>query len=118
MTHAMTNLHASFHTRTCFKKGYECRGKLPNRPCLCTKVHFNDEKPLDWWTWMGDKDEREPFFIETERHLFDVFMNHYHSRLSSILGCNTNVQCGIDGGHILYATYYAAKSTQTEDKHA
>ena len=65
---------------------------------------------------MGHNEERAPFVIETERHLFDVFMNQYHSRLSTILGCNTNVQSGIGGGHIMYFTYYASKSTQVEDK--
>jgi hypothetical protein len=54
---------------------------------------------------MGNNEERAPFVIETEQHLFDVFMNQYHARLSTILGCNTNVQCGIGGGHIMYITY-------------
>jgi hypothetical protein len=65
---------------------------------------------------MGNKEERAPFVIETERHLFDVFMNQYHARLSAILGCNMNVQCEIGGGHVMYVTYYASKSTQAEDK--
>ena len=116
MTHALTNLHASSHVATCFKKGSECRSKLPQRPCLCSTVHFYDDEPMKWWTWMGNKEEHAPFVIETKRHLFDVFMNQYHARLSTILGCNTNVQCGIGGGHVMYVTYYASKSTQAEDK--
>jgi hypothetical protein len=43
-------------------------------------------------------------------------MNRYHHRLSTILGCNTNVQCGIDGAHMMYVTYYSTKNTQSEDK--
>jgi hypothetical protein len=65
---------------------------------------------------MGEKEQRAPFLIESERHLFDVFMNQYHVTLSKMLGCNTNVQCGIDGGHLMYVTYYASKATQAEDK--
>jgi hypothetical protein len=101
---------------TCFKKGSECRSKVPHRPCLCSKVHFYDDEPIQWWTWTGEKEERAPFVIESERHLFDVFMNQYHVTLSKILGCNTNVQCGIGGGHLMYVTYYASKATQAEDK--
>ena len=69
MTHALTNLHASSHVATCFKKSSECRSKVPQRPCLCSRVHFYDDKPIKWWTWMGEKEERAPFIIESERHL-------------------------------------------------
>jgi hypothetical protein len=99
MTHALTNLHASTHASSCFKKGTECRNKMPQPPCVRnTKVHFNNENPLVWWTWMGNNEERSPFLTEFQRHSFDVFMNQYHPGLSSTLGCNSNVQCGMDGG--------------------
>jgi hypothetical protein len=32
-TQALTNLHASSHVNTYFKKGFECQSKLPQRPC-------------------------------------------------------------------------------------
>jgi hypothetical protein len=73
MTNALTNLHASSHVATCFKKSSECRSKVPQQPCLCNRVHFYDDQPIEWWTWMGEKEERAPFIIESERHLFDVF---------------------------------------------
>jgi hypothetical protein len=38
---------------------------------------------------MGVKEEGELFVIEAKCHLFDLFMNQYHSRLSNIIGCNT-----------------------------
>jgi hypothetical protein len=57
ITNALTNLHASTHAKTCFKKGSECRSKLPQRPCVCSKVHFYDDEPIKWWTWMGDSTE-------------------------------------------------------------
>ena len=43
-------------------------------------------------------------------------MNRYHSQLSTILGSNTNVQCGIDRGHMFYVSLYASKRTQQEDR--
>jgi hypothetical protein len=50
MMHVLTNLHASTHTSSCFKKGNKCHNKMPQPPCMCsTKVHFNDENPL----WYG-----------------------------------------------------------------
>jgi hypothetical protein len=65
-----------------------------------------------------NKTERVPFSTETERHPFDVFMNQYHPQLSEVLGCNTNVQCGTDGGHLIYVTLYLLKLTNNEDKFA
>ena len=87
MIHALNNLHASNHVHSCFKKGYREYN-----------IHeaFSDPVP-PWWH-------------------FDIFMNWYHNHLSEILGSNTNVQCGIDGGHMMYATYYTSKGTQAEDK--
>jgi hypothetical protein len=46
MAEFMTNLHASSHVATCFKKGSKCRSKLPQRPCLCSRVHFYDDEPM------------------------------------------------------------------------
>jgi len=116
LTHALTNLHASNHVRSCFQKGYECKNKILDRPCTDTTIHFDELHKIAWWSWNGTKQERAPFLAEPSRHVFDIFMNKYHSRLSAILGCNTNVQCGIDGAHIMYATYYSSKGTQTDDK--
>ena len=113
---ALCNLHATLHTVPCFKNGCECRMKLPQRPCEATKVHFNEAQRVDWWTWRGQKHKSSPFLTEAKRHVFDVFMNSYDHRLSRILGCNTNVQCGIDGGHMIYATYYMTKNTKAEDR--
>jgi hypothetical protein len=73
---------------------------------------------MQWWSWFGVMAERQPFTIETQRHIFDVFMNQYHGRLSTILGCNTNVQCGMGGGSVMYMTLYASKSMQPEDRYA
>ena len=116
LVHASNNLHASSHVQSCFKKGFECRNKLPDCPCKRTAIHFDTTNMVTWWSWDGTSVRRAPFYSEPTRHLFDVFMNRYHRRLSTILGCNTNVQCGIDGAHMMYVTYYSTKNTQTEDK--
>ena len=116
LVHASNNLHASSHVQSCFKKGFECRNKLPDCPCKRTAIHFDTTNMVTWWSWDGTSVRRAPFYSEPTRHLFDVFMNRYHCRLSTILGCNTNVQCGIDGAHMMYVTYYSTKNTQTEDK--
>ena len=118
ITHATTNLHAGMHKSSCFKKDNECRNKLPQPKCEKTKVHFNNENPLSWWTWMGDKKDQIPFLTETKWHCFDVFMNHYHPALSLALGSNTNVQCGMDGAHVIYVSMYASKLTVKEDSYA
>jgi hypothetical protein len=71
---------------------------------------FDMTNMVKWWSWTGTNDRKAPFYTEPARHLFDVFMNWYHCRLSMIHGCNMNVQCGIDGAHIVYATYYSTKT--------
>jgi hypothetical protein len=55
-----------------------------------------------------------PFF-ETGGRFFNVFVNRHHPQMSKIIGCNTNVQCGINGDHIMYSTTFQTKSTQAED---
>ena len=112
------NLHLGMHTSSCFKKDNECRNKLPQPTCVQTKLHFNHEKPLLWWSCWGDSDTRIPFLTELERHPFDVFTNQYHLGLSLALGSNTKVQCGIDSGHVMYVSMYASKSNVKEESHA
>ena len=115
---AMTNLHSDKHKATCFKKGEECRSCLPTKPCSSTKTHFDIDNQDNWWTWNGVKSSRAPYLVEQERHPFDIFVNTHNKMLSNNLGCNTNVQCGIGGGAIIYNTYYAAKNNQTDETRA
>ena len=116
IVHTLCNLHASSHVQSCFKNGFECRNKIPDRPCSKTTVHFDTENPIIWWDWNGTFMRSASFYTEPARHQFDIFMNRYHSQLSTILGCNTNVQCGIDRGHMFYVSLYASKQTQQEDQ--
>ena len=69
-----------------------------------------------WWFWNGTFMRSPSFYAEPAQHSFDIFMKQYHSQLSMILGSNTNVQCGIDHGHIFYTSLYALKRTQQEDQ--
>lgn len=112
----LRNMHKQRHTFTCFKKSDECRSRVPNRPCAKTQVHFPAEDSIQWHSWNGTKGSRTPFMLEVERHPLDVFMNQYNPTTSRLLQSNTNVQLGIDGGHIMYCTCYACKSNKKEEK--
>ena len=70
MIHALNNLHASSHAHSCFKKGYECRNKIPDRPCKMTMIHFDETNQIMWWTWNGTKNRRASFYAEPSRHAF------------------------------------------------
>ena len=110
------NMHRQSHSSTCWKKGCSCRMCLPRKPCENTTLHFFDEDTIDWYDWSGQNSSRAPFVVEPKRHAMDVFANSYHPLTSCVFCCNSNVQTGIDGGHIMYCTCYAAKSTKREDK--
>jgi hypothetical protein len=118
ITHATMNLHTSTHTTLCFKKDNECRMKLPQPSCVETKVNFDHENPLSWWSCWGKADMHTPFFTELARHPFDVFTSQYHSGLSLALGSNTNMQCGMGGGHVFSVSMYASKSNIKEELYA
>ena len=109
VVHTLCNLHASSHVQSCFKNGFECLNKILDHPCSKTTVHFDTENPIMWWDWNGTFTRSASFYAKPARHQFDIFMNWYHSELSTILGSNTNVQCGIDCGHMFYVSLYASK---------
>jgi len=115
MTNASKNLHRSEHAMSCFKKGSECRFCNPQMPCNKTVTIFDINQTMKWTCFSGKQKHRDAFYVKLERDPFDVFVNTHHPQTSKIIGCNTNVQCGIDGGHIMYSTTYQTKSTQAED---
>jgi hypothetical protein len=115
ITTVKRNLHASGHCLSCWKKGSYCRMCQPCRAAAKTMVHFYDDDKLKWARWNGPVDEHAPFFVEPKRDPRDVFVNPHHKETSLCLGCNTNVQCGVDGGHIMYCTCYTGKSNQKEE---
>ena len=91
------------------KNGFECRNKIPDHLCSETTVHFDTENPITWWDWNGTFTRSISFYAEPAWHSFNIFMNQYHSELSTILGSNMNVQCGIDHRHMFYVSLYVLK---------
>ena len=116
LIHLHRNLHKQCHSFTCFKKGCECRAKLPAKPFSASKCDFLDQRTVDWYTWKGEHNTRIPFRLMPKRGELDVFTNTYNPLISELFHCNSNFQCGIDGAGIMYVTCYACKSTKKEDK--
>jgi PIF1-like helicase/Helitron helicase-like domain at N-terminus len=117
VTHYIRNLHRSEHASSCFKKGNgECRFLIPKQPSIeRTKVTFRENCFYDMNEWNGVQGRRAPFELNMKRAFSDVYVNTNHSPTSISLGCNSNLQVGIDGRHIIYCTLYTGKSTQQED---
>ncbi|KAG7369262.1 helitron helicase-like protein [Nitzschia inconspicua] len=111
---ALRNLHKSDHSPSCFKKGSECRMKLPAYPSTETLVMF-DDKVTSWFDWRGNDISRSLSICVPKRAYADAYVN-VHSEFASILfGCNTNVITGVDGGSVMYCTCYVSKNTEKED---
>ncbi|KAG7367433.1 PIF1-like helicase [Nitzschia inconspicua] len=111
---ALRNLHKSDHSPSCFKKGSECRMKLPAYPSTETLVMF-DDKVTSWFDWRGNDISRSLSICVPKRAHADAYVN-VHSEFASILfGCNTNVITGVDGGSVMYCTCYMSKNTEKED---
>lgn len=115
---AKRNLHQEDHKSTCFKKGNECRSNLPTRPSMCTKTHSAGSGTMKWYSWRGTETLRVPYIVVKRRDNLDVFVNAHSRFLSNLLGCNTNIQCGIDGAHVIYITMYTSKGNQQDDSRA
>ncbi|KAG7373540.1 hypothetical protein IV203_034264 [Nitzschia inconspicua] len=111
---ALRNLHKSDHSPSCFKKGSECRMKLPAYPSTETLVMF-DDKVTSWFDCRGNDISRSLSICVPKRAHADAYVN-VHSEFASILfGCNTNVITGVDGGSVMYCTCYVSKNTEKED---
>ncbi|KAG7372306.1 hypothetical protein IV203_018449 [Nitzschia inconspicua] len=111
---ALRNLHKSDRSPSCFKKGSECRMKLPAYPSTETLVMF-DDKVTSWFDWRGNDISRSLSICVPKRAHADAYVN-VHSEFASILfGCNTNVITGVDGGSVMYCTCYVSKNTEKED---
>ena len=112
-----SNAHFVNHATRCFKKGLECFANLPDSPCEFTEILFNDEFD-DWYDWKGMNKRRSMFSIRPKRNIEDCFGNTHSPFLTSILGCNTNVLCGLTGPIVMYVTGYSVKSQQKEEREA
>jgi hypothetical protein len=110
------NLHNSNHNRSCWKKGSSCRFLLPKLPSANpTGVHFHDDLLSSHTQWQGCQISRRLFQVIPKRAHCDAYVNAHHSWTSIVLGCNTNIQIGLGGKHIMYCTLYTGKSTEKED---
>ncbi|KAG7374522.1 hypothetical protein IV203_013617 [Nitzschia inconspicua] len=111
---ALRNLTKSDHSPSYFKKGSECRMKLPVFPLTETLVML-DDKVTSWFPWRGNDISRSLSICVPKRAHADAYVN-VHSEFASILfGCNTNVITGVDGGSVMYCTCCISKNTERED---
>jgi len=108
------NLHKTQHTKACFKKGCECRMKLPQPPQQRTMVFFN-EKETNWFLWNGENKKKKLFYVAQKRGKADCFANMHNNDVTELLKCNNNMVTGVDGGSAMYVTCYTSKSTKDED---
>ena len=112
-----SNAHFVNHATRCFKKGEECFGNLPDGPYEYTEILFNSELD-DWYDWKGLREKRSMFSVRPKRNIEDCFGNTHSQLLTPILGCNTNVLCGLTGPIVIYVTGYNVKSQQKEEREA
>lgn len=93
---ALKNCHNEDHCTSCFKKGHECRMKLPKKPSDKDTVTFAT-KPTPWYSWKGERQERNLYTLEKKREHVDAFVNTHNEPASVLFGCNTNVVSCVDG---------------------
>jgi hypothetical protein len=114
---AITNVHLTWHTQRCFKKGAKCYANLPDGISENDILVYNQEFDL-WSNWCGNKEPRYMLRFQPKRLIQDVFMNTHNPTITKLLMCNNNVQIGMNGQSILYCTGYQVKSQQKEERHA
>ena len=116
ITNAVRNLHGHNHNTQCFKKGEECRYKLPALPIIKTIIEEID-KFEDWYDYLGNKSTYDVYDILAKRSEYDVFQNQACVAISlSKLGSNSNSQLCSGGLKAIYMTKYPTKDTQKEDE--
>jgi hypothetical protein len=101
----LRNLHNSEHCRSCFKKDYECRMKIPKKKYPANTVTFEDNT-TPWYSWKGENSGRKMFVFEEKRTHPDCSVNTHSKVASQFGGCNTNVIGVVDGGSVMYITCY------------
>ena len=113
--------HACEHRASCFKNknNADCRFFLPCEICAETYIFEDrgndDEYVKDWYYLDGSVKKMAPYLVIPKRNQGCQYLNSHSIPISSVLGCNTNIQLG-DAKHTYYVTNYISKSTQEEDK--
>ena len=116
ITNAVRNMHSDKHAIQCFKKGIECRYRLPALHILTTIIDIVGCFDY-WYDYLGNKSSYLLYDINIKRSEYDVFQNQACKAISlSKLGSNSNSQLCISGQKAMYITKYPTKSTQKEDE--
>ena len=109
------NHHKTHHAKTCFKKGLECRARLPDIPEESTLV-LRSEKTHEQYKWTGEEYKLSNLTVRTKRKPKDAYTNTY---CRAITNCNApaNSNLSVTSGcrSCIYCTCYASKGTQKED---
>ena len=109
------NHHLSHHTKTCFKKGDECRACLPDLGVGKTEVIYSEED-YEVYKWTGAVLKRKNVTVRPKRLVQDAYTNAHCKAISeSKAPSNSNVQVTTGARAAIYCTCYAAKATQKED---
>ena len=109
------NNHRACHTRTCFKKGLECRARLPDIPEDTTNVIYS-EKLCEQYDWTGARYLLNNLTVRTKRNPKDAYTNTYCRAITnSKAPANSNVSVTTGCRSCIYCTCYATKGTQKED---
>ena len=110
MSQTHRNVHDQDHSSKCFKKGTECRSKLPKPFVQKMSVDFPVNLETEWVLWTGENIERMPCQIKLQRDPLDVFMNPCNEMITNVLNCNSNVQVDIDVPGMTHCTCHVFKS--------
>jgi hypothetical protein len=114
---ALVNIHFVTHTNRCFKKGSECYANLPDGVLEKANISYVEEPDI-WPDWQGRREKRYMFRFYPARSIEDVFINSHNPTITSLLGCNNNVMCGMNGRSVFYVTSYNVKKQQKEERNA
>ena len=67
------NEHDCYHRASCFKKGCECRAKLPMLLWPVTSIEFDTMNKTPWYSINGSRTIRSAFQVNTKRLHGDQF---------------------------------------------
>ena len=109
------NHHLDHHTKTCFKKGEECRAYLPELHENETTV-LRSEDTYEGFSWKGDPLDLTTITVRPRRLPQDAYTNCYSKHISnSRAPSNSNLSVTTGARSCIYATCYTSKPTQKED---
>lgn len=115
LTNWKFNEHDYNHRPSCFKKGVECRFKLPKQSnCDGHMILHDEDTKLEFHDINGTVHNCNNFSIHTHRNICDLYMNTFSRAVSQLLGCNSNIQLG-SYHHMFYTTLYSSKGNQEEE---